>query len=243
MSTDPYHVVKDEIQSTLQAAESLLSSYRRIRSTAREDSEELNYAKSELKATLSALEADLEDLEDSVRVVEEAGPQRFGLENAELQSRRRYVQQVRRQLEGMRNEVAPSSETSSSSKYPPGYGNGSRRDSQRTDEPPEREDDQSEWSKMEQQMIMQEQDKALDAISGTLSTLQEQAGLMGTEIGEHIEMLGDLEQNVDKSQVKLDSSMKKLQKFLRDIEETKSGWCIAILIVILMILLLLVILL
>jgi len=96
---------------------------------------------------------------------------------------------------------------------------------------------------MEQQMIMQEQDKALDAISGTLSTLQEQAGLMGTEIGEHIEMLGDLEQNVDKSQVKLDSSMKKLQKFLRDIEETKSGWCIAILIVVLMILLLLVILL
>ncbi len=37
------------------------------------------------------------------------------------------------------------------------------------------------------QIIMQEQDKALDAISGTLSTLQEQAGLMGTEIGEHIE--------------------------------------------------------
>ncbi len=52
MSTDPYTVVKDEIQSTLQAAESLLSSYRRIRSTAREDSEELNYAKSEVRANV-----------------------------------------------------------------------------------------------------------------------------------------------------------------------------------------------
>ena len=37
------------------------------------------------------------------------------------------------------------------------------------------------------QMIMQEQDKTLDAISGTLSTLQQQAGLMGTEITEHVE--------------------------------------------------------
>lgn len=54
MSTDPYHVVKDEIQSTLQAAETLLSSYRRIHSTAREDSEELNYAKSEVRATSSS---------------------------------------------------------------------------------------------------------------------------------------------------------------------------------------------
>jgi len=242
MSTDPYHVVKDEIQSTLQSAESLLSSYRRIRSTAREDSEELNYAKSELKATLSALEADLDDLEDSVRVVEEAGPQRFGLGQGEVQSRRRYVQQVRRQLEGMRSEVASSSETSSTSRYPPGYANGSRQNSQRLDELPEGEDDQSEWTKMEQQMIMQEQDKALDAISGTLSTLQQQAGLMGSEITEHVEMLGDLEQNVDKSQTKLDSSMKKLQKFLRDIEETRSGWCIVILIIILVVLLLLVIL-
>ena len=36
-------------------------------------------------------------------------------------------------------------------------------------------------------MIMQEQDKTIDAISGTVATLAEQAGLMGREIGEHVE--------------------------------------------------------
>lgn len=36
-------------------------------------------------------------------------------------------------------------------------------------------------------MIMQEQDKALDSITGTVATLTEQAGLMGREIGEHME--------------------------------------------------------
>ena len=37
------------------------------------------------------------------------------------------------------------------------------------------------------QMILREQDTALDSIAGTLHTLVEQAGLMGREIGEHNE--------------------------------------------------------
>ena len=37
------------------------------------------------------------------------------------------------------------------------------------------------------QMLMQQQDHTLTSISGTLTTLTEQAGLMGHEIGEHNE--------------------------------------------------------
>ena len=55
-------------------------------------------------------------------------------------------------------------------------------------------------------------------------------------------MLGDIEQGVDHSSAKLDSAMKRMRKFIRDTEETKSGWCIIILIVVLMALLLAVIL-
>lgn len=73
-------------------------------------------------------------------------------------------------------------------------------------------DDQSEWSRMEQQvsrsryrlcysfgpyyvilkMIMEEQDRTLDQMHGTLSTITEQAGLMGREIGEHVELVTSL---------------------------------------------------
>jgi hypothetical protein len=74
-------------------------------------------------------------------------------------------------------------------------------------------------------------------------------------------MLGDLEQNVDRADSKLASAMRRMKKFIRDTEgpfyplasrsslppdgthaDTKSGWCIAILIVILLILLVAVIL-
>lgn len=99
MSTDPYHAVQSEIQSSLQTAEQLRASFVRIRSTAREGSEELEWAKNELKATLAALEADLEDLEESVKIVETTGARMFGLDAAEVMERRRYVGRVRNEIE------------------------------------------------------------------------------------------------------------------------------------------------
>jgi len=100
MSTDPYHAVQQEIQTSLQTASTLRASFLRIRSTARDDSEELIWARNELKATLAALEADLEDLEESVRIVESTGARMFGLEEAEVMQRRQYVSHVRREIEG-----------------------------------------------------------------------------------------------------------------------------------------------
>ena len=41
-------------------------------------------------------------------------------------------------------------------------------------------------------MIMEEQDRTLDQMHGTLSTITEQAGLMGREIGEHVELVTSL---------------------------------------------------
>jgi len=48
MSVDPYHAVQQEIQSSLQAASQLQSSFLRIRSMVRPDSEELMYARNEV---------------------------------------------------------------------------------------------------------------------------------------------------------------------------------------------------
>ena len=48
MSVDPYHDVQSEIQSSLQTAEQLRASFLRIRSTARDGSEELEWARNEV---------------------------------------------------------------------------------------------------------------------------------------------------------------------------------------------------
>ncbi|KAH7098863.1 t-SNARE [Auriculariales sp. MPI-PUGE-AT-0066] len=231
---DPYHEVQSEIQGSLQAAETLRASYVRIRSTAHEGSEELNWARSELKATLASLEADLEDLDDSVKSVEQAGARLFGLEEREVMARRAYVNDVRRTITTMRAEVegrplAPLSASDARRVAPNGPGrpvNG------------EGEDDQAEWAREEQQMMIEQQDQTLTSIQGTLHTLAQQAGLIGREVEEHNEMLTDLESGVDRAEGKLAGAMTKMKKFIRETEETKSGWCITILIIVLCILLL-----
>jgi hypothetical protein len=51
-----------------------------------------------------------------------------------------------------------------------------------------REDHQAAWAMEEQQMMIREQDQTMDSIAGTLSTLAQQAGLMGQELAEHNEL-------------------------------------------------------
>lgn len=102
-------------------------------------------------------------------------------------------------------------------------------------------------------MLMEQQDRTIDTIAGTLTNLAQQAGLMGQEINEHNEyvfvliqipipecscrLLTDLESNVDRTEGKLDSAMTKMRRFVRQTEESSSGWCILILTIVLIILL------
>ncbi|TFK26619.1 hypothetical protein FA15DRAFT_667318 [Coprinopsis marcescibilis] len=246
---DPYHEVQHEIQNSLATAAQLRSSYQRIRNMAREESEELTWARNELKATLAALEADLEDLEESVKIVESTDARMFGLSDTEVQSRRRYVTHVRTEIKNMRDEVS-SNATIPVQRHPlasgtstptlASHGRGGMASPYQDRYP---EDNQSEWAREEQQMMMREQDQTIDTIAGTLNTLSQQAALMGQEINEHNEMLDDLEQNVDRTGDKVNDGMRRLRKFLRDSEEKGSGWCIIILIIVLAALLLAVILL
>ncbi|KAF8068859.1 t-SNARE, partial [Lyophyllum atratum] len=245
MSTDPYHAVEHEVQTTLQTAAQLRSSYFRIRSTARDDSEELRWAANELRATLATLEADLEDLDESVKMVESTDARMFGLDHTEVQ-RRRALRRRRAQrdtAQSMRAELSGGSAQMPRPTAPsaaPRNGLASPRPER---ELGEGEDHQGAWAREEQQLIMQEQDRTMDTIAGTLHTLAQQAGLMGQEIVEHNELLDDLERGVDTTDSKLNNAMHRMRKFMRQSEEKGSGWCIIILIIILMVILLAVILL
>ncbi|KAK2464547.1 hypothetical protein APHAL10511_003405 [Amanita phalloides] len=265
MSADPYHTVQQEVQSSLQTGSQLLSSYVRIRSTAKDDSEELTWARNELKATLAALEADLDALDESVKAAELAGPRAFGLDAAEVLERRRYVSHVQKEVENMRAELSvrkrhPLQSHKQQTRQPsrPGSVVGSSSGSG-TASPAGRyldkssypmsdlelgakEDDQAAWAQEEQQLMIREQEQTMESIAGTLSTLAQQAGLMGQELGEHNELLTDLERNVDRTDTKLSDATRRMRKFLRDAEEKGSGYCIIFLIIILAALLLVVIL-
>lgn len=98
MSHDPYELVKAEVESSLQSATSLHSSYLRIQKTlppsSHAASEELSWTRDELRATLTSLEADVEELEMSVDAVSR-DPTRFGVSFEEVRSRQAFVGRVK----------------------------------------------------------------------------------------------------------------------------------------------------
>ena len=85
-----------EIETNLSTTHSLLTSYDRIASSSSSPTAFPAVIKAwdEFRGTLSVLEADLEDLEESVRVVEETG-ERWGIEEDEVRRRRNFVERVR----------------------------------------------------------------------------------------------------------------------------------------------------
>jgi syntaxin 6 len=54
-------------------------------------------------------------------------------------------------------------------------------------------------------------------------------------------MLEDLEEGVDRSESKLGTAMDRMKRFMRETEETKSGWLVIGLVIVLFVLLLLVV--
>lgn len=92
-----------EVETSLHSLSTLHSSYHRILRTvppsSHSSSEELSWALSELKATLSALEVDVEELDESVQAVEERGvASRLGVAEGQVQERRAFVERVKKEI-------------------------------------------------------------------------------------------------------------------------------------------------
>ncbi|BEJ07280.1 hypothetical protein CcaverHIS641_0405490 [Cutaneotrichosporon cavernicola] len=92
MSRDPYVDAKSDVEASISNVGTLLESYRRIQATSN-DSPSLIEARGELHSALQLLETDLEDLDESVHVVEQHGD-RWGLAHVEVAERREFVNNV-----------------------------------------------------------------------------------------------------------------------------------------------------
>ncbi|KAE8380762.1 SNARE domain protein [Aspergillus bertholletiae] len=241
-----------DVLATLQTTRPLFSSYLRIRSLAKSPSNpELQQARSELETTLTELTADLDDLVESVRAIEQ-DPYRYGLELEEVQRRRQLVEDVGGEIEQMREELqkavtsstaigsARSGATAGNSST--GLPNPSDFDNVLSPSPDDRGDDYYAAIEQQRQMeLMHEQDEQLDGVFRTVGNLRQQADDMGRELEEQAVMIGEVDTLADRVGGKLQSGMSKIKYIVRKNEDTMSSFCIAVLIFVLVLLLILVI--
>ncbi|KAI9726057.1 MAG: hypothetical protein M1828_002065 [Chrysothrix sp. TS-e1954] len=231
-TTDPFHPAHTDLLQSLQTISSLISSHARIAS-ASSSNPEVKESASDLRTAISDASADLTDLQGSVDAVAKA-PQRFGLDDAEVQRRRGMVADVSRRLEGLRVEgervlMAPSSAPVPQAAYPV--------DSD--DEAGAPQDGYEEWETQQQEQLFSEQDVQLQGVGHTIGNLRVQADDMGREIGQQTMELEEVDNVVERVGGKIKTGRERVGDVLRRGEERCGGCCIGVLIAALIVLLIL----
>ncbi|KAJ5146373.1 t-SNARE [Penicillium bovifimosum] len=235
---DPFLQVQADVVSTLQTSRPLFSSYLRIRSLAKSPSNpELKQARAELEATLTELTADVNDLVESVRAIEQ-DPYRYGLELEEVQRRRKLVDDVGDEVEKMHQELQQAV-----SKADDALPNSTEFDAALEEEERGRggEDYYASMEQQRQSELMHEQDEQLDGVFRTVGNLRQQADDMGRELEDQAVMINEVDTLADRVGGKLANGMSRIKHIVRKNEDTWSSFCIATLIFVLVLLLILLI--
>lgn len=203
-----------DVLSTLQSSRPLFSSYLRIRSLAKNPTNpELKQARSELESTITELSADLDDLVESVRAIEQ-DPYRFGLEFEEVKRRRQLVDDVGAEVEKMRQELQ---QAVSNAPAPSELPNPTEFDAA-LDEEERRDRGEDYYASMEQQRqseLMHEQDEQLDGVFRTVGNLRQQANDMGRELEDQAVMIDEVDTLADRVGGKLNNGMARIRHIVR----------------------------
>ncbi|KDE05260.1 hypothetical protein MVLG_04395 [Microbotryum lychnidis-dioicae p1A1 Lamole] len=259
---DPYDEVTSEVEYSLQQLSNLLSSYARLLRTPSPTPEDLSYAHSELLALLSALDNDVEELQEALDLVERdpVMSSRLGLSTAVLAQRRRFVERVKAEMKTARKQLATSNGASpnqssrsrsqkpqttlpnplSSSARP--YTSTPYRDTPYDAAPNEEDSDpNADFEMQHQSLLIEQQDQTLTSISGTVEQLRSQAWTMGQEVYDQNAMLDELDRQVDATGTRLEKAQRKMDRFVKANKSSPSSWAVFGLIIILSILLFIII--
>ncbi|GAA6014225.1 hypothetical protein JCM8202_005195 [Rhodotorula sphaerocarpa] len=241
MSGDPFHEVRAEVEAALQelstSASSVSRRRRKLAPQQHANDRELQQTISQLRAQLLTIEPDVEELEDAIAAIEEPGvARRLGISDSEVRSRRSVVQRIKGDLETIRKQcppetadTAPGRRSASTTAFRPDSG-------PLAEEPEEGPDPNAEFEMQHQSLLIEQQDRTLTDISGTVGLLREQAHLMGQEVFEQNQMIGEIDEHVDSTASRLAKAQSRMDRFVRE-HNSGSNWCILILMIVLALLL------
>ncbi|XP_051980416.1 syntaxin-6 isoform X2 [Xyrauchen texanus] len=217
--------------------------------------EEVDWTTNELRNSLRSIEWDLEDLDETISIVE-ANPKKFNLDVMELAKRKAFITSTRQTVKDMKELMASPMAISVSERknrqtligdvgshgpiWQPVAQSGSGDKYTRLDKELHSANSQFiEEQQTQQQVIAEQQDEQLELVSGTIGVLKNMSQRIGQELDEQAVMLDDFSHEMDSTQSRLDNVMKKLAK-VSHMTSDRRQWCaIGILLAILFVVILL----
>ncbi|XP_052790798.1 syntaxin-6-like [Mya arenaria] len=243
---DPFFVVKEEVHKALQTSKNLYTRWCELSDQPSLVSvEEYNWTTNELRNSLRSIEWDLEDLEETVGIVEK-NPKKFRIEESELRERRDFIERTKNAVKEMKSQMTapqnrPTEETNvrqtllnpnSSAKA---YDKYARLDMEAERSHQSFIDDTSQH----QQLIIKGQDEQLDMIGSSVGVLKNMSHQIGNELEEQNRMLDDFGHEMDVTESRMDNVMKKMAKVLHMSSDKRQCCAIGVLLLILLIVIIL----
>ncbi|XP_076035236.1 syntaxin 6 isoform X2 [Oratosquilla oratoria] len=228
---DPFFVVKDEVCKALNKTRGLYQRWGELQDNGggtcvvATSKEELDWTNTELRNSLRSIEWDLEDLEETIGIVEK-NPKKFKIDTAELESRRNFIEHTKQEVKSMKERLnltkkdrdvtarQPVLEDNSPLKMPQVVTHGSTRYSRLVNEADSPNNEFIERTLAQQQMIMGQQDEHLDQIATSMGTLKTMSRHIGSEIDEQAVMLDDFGHEMENTQSKMENTLNKVAKVM-----------------------------
>ncbi|XP_043204200.1 syntaxin-6-like isoform X2 [Amphibalanus amphitrite] len=235
---DPFYLVRDDVVKALAKLRGLYQRRSELESVPATAAER-TWTESELCNALRSIEWDVEDLQETIGIVEKNQKQ-FRLSEADLQARRSFVKATRDELDALKERLSlnraadtdrtarqplleqPSSppERPQAPAKPTGGSSGGGYSRLREDEPPE---SPLQEQRQQQRRLAGEQQRHLDRIGQSVGTLRDMSQRLGTEVDDQSIMIEDITHEVDAAQGKVDTTMSRMMKVLR-ISNDKRQW-------------------
>ncbi|XP_048004879.1 syntaxin-6 isoform X1 [Leguminivora glycinivorella] len=253
---DPFYVVKDEVFKALNKTRGLYLRWQEIsKAPVPPNSPEVEWTSTELRNALRSIEWDLEDLEDTISIVEK-NSSKFKIDNKEISDRRTFIEATKQEVKVMKGKMSlnRNRDADGTAREPllgeespmhfgntwtstPKYSKYSKLASQ-TDSPNRFDAYDNDIMSMQEKMLVN-QDDQLQVISNSVGNLKTVSKHIGIELDEQAGMLDDLNTELENADSKLDSTIKKVAKVLHMNNDRRQWLAIGILLGLLVIILIL----
>eukprot|EP00049_Salpingoeca_infusionum_P026480 m.25877 g.25877 ORF g.25877 m.25877 type:complete len:246 (-) comp8776_c0_seq2:815-1552(-) len=235
-ASDAFVVVREEVEASLEQAGRMFSQWQALPANS-PTREQLG---SELKTKLKSIQWDLEDLEETIQIVETQRERFQHLPESELASRKKFIEQSRTALQEMQRATSVKAAKAKQQQQQradlmqagTSY---SRYDNLQQDI---QTDNQGyiDSQMQHQETIMRTQDSQLEEVSQTIQHLRVAGEVIGDELDAQNDMLNDLDEDMEQANTRLMGTIKKIDKVLAISRDGKQSCLIFLLLVVLIVL-------
>jgi len=172
--------------------------------------------------SLRSIEWDLEDLEDTVQIVEK-NPSKFRIDSTELAVRRTFIQTTREEVKQMKDAISAPAQGERLAAGSPGQGGGNSKYSRlpSTADSPHREGFIVNLE--QQQEVMRRQDETMEVMADSMGNIRDMSHHIANELDEQAVMLDEFGAEIEHADSRVDATLRKVAKVLH-LSDDRRQW-------------------